>query len=170
MPRKKVSVRWGGLKLRKDGSAVVSSKSHVQAANERIAFLEEQIEVQVRPLREEKEILEVAVDKYVLDHYEPGDGYEDDKVKITKVVSHKRYWNPDKLRRLLPTPLYKRVIKVTVDANKLDELVREGKVDAKKIESAFEEIPNTPYVKKTPKKDNESRGAEEAAGLAAALK
>ena len=121
-------------------------------------------------LRIEKQELEDAVDKYVLDHYKPGDGYEDDSVKITKVVSHKRYWDPDKLRKLLPTKLYKLVINVSVNSAKLDELVREGKIDREKIESAFEEIPNTPYAKRTAKSDKGSRGAEEAAGLAAALK
>lgn len=120
-------------------------------------------------MREEKQILIDAVERYVLDKYEPGSGYEDESVKITKVVSHKRYWNPDKLRKILPTSVYKLVIKVSVDGAKIDELVREGKIDRERIESAFEEIPNTPYVRRSLKSDKSDRSAEEAAGLAAAL-
>lgn len=166
---KNARARLAGLKRKRDGSVVVSTKSHVRAANERIAFLEEQIETQVAPMREEKQILIDAVERYVLDKYEPGSGYEDESVKITKVVSHKRYWNPDKLRKILPTSVYKLVIKVSVDGAKIDELVREGKIDRERIESAFEEIPNTPYVRRSLKSDKSDRSAEEAAGLAAAL-
>lgn len=143
---------------------------HVRTANERIAFLDEQIEVQVASLREEKQALEDAVDKFIISKFEPGDGYEDESVKLTKVVSYRRYWNPDKLRKLLPTSVYKTVINVTVNSAKLDELVREGRIDRDKIESAYEEVPNTPYVKKTAKAGKSDRSAEEAAGLAAALK
>src|SRR3954454_9324041 len=166
---KSARVKLAGLKRKRDGSVIVSTKSHVRAANERIAFLEDQIEKQVAPLAAEKEILVDAVDRYVLDKFEPGSGYEDESVKITKVVSHRRYWNPEKLRKILPTSMYKLVIQASVDGAKIDELVREGKIDRDKIESAFEEIPNTPYVKRSAKNDKEDRSAEEAAGLAAAL-
>jgi len=130
-------------------------------------FLEDQIEAQTRPLRDELEALTAAVDAYVIDHYEPGDGYDDGAVRLTKVVGYRRAWNPDKLRKLLPTRLYKLVIDVKVNNGKLDELVREGKIDRDKIESAYEEQPNAPYVRRT--KASEDKAGEEAAGLAAAL-
>lgn len=148
---------------------VVSSQSHVAAANERIIFLEDQIEKQVAPLRDEHDKLQDAVDQYVIRHYEPSSGYEDDNVKLTKVVGYRRSWNPEKLQKLLPTSLYKLVIKVTVDANALNELVKEGRIDRKKIESAYEETPNAPYVKRTVKGQSTNRGEEEAASLSAKL-
>lgn len=149
---------------------IVSSKLHVRAATERVEFLEQQIVKATAPLREEIDKLTEAVDGWIIANYEASDGYEDDKVKLTKVVSYRRSWNPEKLRKLLPTKLYKLVIDVTVNKNRLDELVREGKIDPKKIESAYEETPNKPYVKRTDKSDTKTRGEEEAANLAAALK
>lgn len=161
--------RWGGLTLKRDGTVAVSSKSHVAAANARIVFLDEQIELQVAPLREERDKLAKAVDQYVISHYEASDGYEDDDVKLTKVVGYRRSWNPAKLQKLLPTSLYKLIIKVSVDAEALNELVKEGKIDRKKIESAYEETPNAPYVKRTVKGTGTSRASDEAAELAAKL-
>lgn len=147
----------------------MSSKLHVRAAEERITFLEEQIALATKPLREEADALEAAVRDYVLKTFGAGQSYEDDKVKITKVVSHRRVWNPEKLQKLLPTKLYKLVIDVTVNKDRLDALVKEGKIDAKKIESAFEETPNAPYVKRTTKTDSKSKSSDEAANLAGAL-
>lgn len=124
--------------------------------------------MQVAVLREELGKLEGAVDKYVIDHSEPGGGYEDDTVRLTKVVSYRRTWNPDTLRKLLPTALYKLVIEVKVDATKLNELVSEGKIDRKKIEAAYEETANAPYVKRTAKSDDKT-SKDEAAKLSKAL-
>ena len=154
--------------MRRDGSVIVSSDRHVAAANDQIEFLDEQIAKLTAPLNEERAALANAIDKYIIAHYEPSDGYEDDDVKLTKVVSYRRAWNPEKLQKLLPTSLYKLVIKVTVDSSKLDALVKEGKIDRKKIEPAYEETPNAPYVKRTVKVAGQAeRAEEEAASLAA---
>lgn len=169
MATKPARLKWGGLKVKRDGSPVVSSKSHVRAANERIEFLEDQITKLVAPMQAEATALSAAVDQYVIDHYEASDGYEDETIKLTKVVGYRRTWNAEKLQKLLPTSIYKLVIKVSVDANALNELVKEGRIDRKKIESAFEETPNAPYVKKTAKGQSTNRGEEEAASLSAKL-
>jgi hypothetical protein len=158
---------YAGLKLKRDGSVVVSSESHVRVANKRIVFLTEQIELQTKSMREERDKLKAAVEQYVIDAYEPGEGYEDETVKLTKVVSHRCTWNADKLRKLLPTSLYKLVIDVKVNDKALDELCREGKIDRKKIASAFEEVPNAPYTRRTVK--GTPSGKDEAAALAAKL-
>lgn len=155
--------------MKKDGSFVVASKSHVRIALERIEALDKEILVRTAPLKVEREELQEAVNKYVIDHYEASDGYEDSNFRATKVVGHTRSWNPDKLQKLLPTRLYKLVIIVKVDSGKLDELVREGKIDRKKIEKAYEEKPNTPYVKMTKKDQSAARAAGESESLAEAL-
>ena len=148
---------------------MVTSKSHVRIALERITALDKEILVRTAPLKVEREELQSAVDKYVVDHYEAGQGYEDSNYRATKVVGHTRSWNPVTLQKLLPTRLYKLVIIVKVDSAKLDELVREGKIERKKIEKAFEETPNTPYVKMTKKDQSAARSADESESLAEAL-
>lgn len=114
-------------------------------------------------LQNELAALKAAVDAFVLDH----EAYEDDTYKLTRVQGHRRTWNADKLEAILPRGLFKRVIKITVDPAKLDQLVRAKKIDGKKIDPAFEETPNAPYVKYTVK--SEDSGASEAEGLAEAL-
>ena len=140
---------------------MIRSQSHVRAATAERAELEAELDVHLNAphivaLREDIGMLTTAIDKYVIDHYEASDGYEDDTVKLTKVVGHTRRWNPEKLRVLLPTSLYKLVIDVKVNADKLDALVKEGKINRKKIAKAFEQTPNAPYVKRTDKSDRQS--------------
>ena len=152
---------------------MIASESHVRAATALRAECEYELEQlldtpEIRELREDIGKLTEAIDEYIVEHYQASDGYEDDNIKLTKVVGHTRRWNPDKLRKLLPTRLYKLVIKVSVDSAKLDELVREGKIERDKIESAFEEMPNAPYVKRTDKTDRKTR-EDEAAKLQEAL-
>lgn len=152
---------------------MIASESHVRAATAERADLEAELDVHLNAphiveLREDIGRLTNAIDKYIVEHYAASDGYEDDNVKLTKVVGHTRRWNPDKLRVLLPTSLYKLVIDVKVNADKLDALVKEGKINRKKIAKAFEETPNAPYVKRTDKADRQSIETE-AANLKAAL-
>lgn len=147
----------------------MSSKLHVQAAEDRIEFLEDKIEKSVGPMRDEIAKLAAARDAYVIAKVEASDSIEVGNVTLTKVVGHRRSWNPEKLQRLLPTRLYKLVIDVKVNSAKLDELVREGKIDRKKIEAAYEEVPNKPYVKRTVKGKDEDKAADEADKLKEAL-
>ena len=161
------------LKRKKDGGYVIASESHVRAATVERARVEAEIEelLNAAPIKNRRAKiakLTEAIDAYVIEHYAASDGYEDDTVKLTKVVGHTRRWNPDKLRPLMPTSLYKLVIDVKVNADRLDALVKEGKINRKRIAKAFEETPNAPYVKRTDKSDRHSI-EQEAAKLKEAL-
>ena len=122
------------LRRKKDGSFSINSGRSVHDALERkdkIAAELEQAEEElmqtkigqkIRRLREEADALTEAVNAYILRKYEPGEGYEDEHWKVTKVQSHRRKWNPDTLKRLIPHGLWKRCIKVEVVPAKVDAL------------------------------------------------
>lgn len=109
--------------------------------------------------------LKAEIDRMIV---EEGVEYDTDGIRITRVQAFKRVWNVDKLEQIIPRPLFRKVIKIDVDANKLDQLVREGKIDDKKIAPAYEETPNKAYAKWTYKSDK-SKGEQEAASLAEKL-
>lgn len=147
----------------------MSSKSHVRIALERIDELDKNMEALIAPLRTERDRLREAADKYVVDHYNPGEGIETDTFKMTKVVGHTRWWNPEKLEKLVPRGIYKNLVEVKVLPAKVDEYVRKGKIKRADIEAAFEERPNKPYVKMTKKEQGDARASAEASSLAEAL-
>lgn len=123
----------------------------------------------MRPYQQDIDAMRQAVDKYVIEKYEAGDGYESDTWKATKVVGHDRSWNLKKLEKIVPRGILKNVLKISVDAKKLDELVKAGRIDRDEIEDAFEEKPKAPYVKITRKESKTDKAAEEAASLAEKL-
>lgn len=167
------------LKRKKDGSFSVSSKSHVRAGLDRIAEIEKEadklqtkIEKKCKAemdgleaLAFERAGLKESIEKFVKDK---GD-YEDDSIKVTRVQGHRRTWNVAKLESIVPRGVFKNLVKMEVIPAKVDEYVRKGKLDRKKIAPAFEETPNAPYVKWTPKTDSSDRAEQEADGLAEAL-
>jgi hypothetical protein len=109
--------------------------------------------------------LKSAVDKYVTEK----ENYEDDNVKITRVQGFRRSWNVAKLETILPRGIFKNVVTVMADAEKIDQYVREKKIDMKKIAPALEETPNRPYAKWSKKSHDANRGEAEANELADAL-
>lgn len=104
-------------------------------------------------MREEDAALAQAVEEFVLTSYEPGQGYEDDRVKLTKVQSHTRRWSAEKLEKLVTRGMFKNLVAVTVVPAKIDEMVRKGKLKLEDVAEAYEERPNKPYVRPTAKKD-----------------
>jgi hypothetical protein len=149
---------------------IVSSASHVRVALERLAEIEEEILAKTGPLVAEQATVKEALDNYVIDKFQAGDGYEDDDWKATKVVGHKRTWDVEKLGKLIPKGIFKNVVKVSVDGEKIDAMVAAGRLDRKKISAAFTEKPNKPYVKITKReKDAKKKGEAEAESLAAKL-
>lgn len=167
------------LKRKKDGSFSVISPRHVHDALERqdeineevaelqAALLETDIGIALRNLRDEEAELIMAVDSYVLNNFDGGDGVEDDDYKVTKVVGHTRTWDAEKLRKLVPLSVFKNLTAIVVRPDKIDEYVRARKLKLKDVKSAYIERENKPYVKKT--RRNTSTGNTEAADLAAAL-
>lgn len=121
----------------------------------------------VAPLQVEHMALKEARDRYIIDQYSPGEGYEDEEWMATKVVSHRRTWDVEKLERLVPRGIFKNLVKMTVVPEKVDEYVRAKKIDRKKIEAAFTETPNAPYVKITKKSQPKVTGEDEADSLSA---
>lgn len=123
------------------------------------------MEVGLDEMEAERAGLKEAIDKAIV---EDGVEYDTDEIKITRVQSHKRVWNVDKLEAILPRPLFRKVIKIAVDPDKLDQLVKAGQVDEKKLDPAFEETPQKAYARWTWKADK-SKGSDEAESLAAKL-
>jgi hypothetical protein len=167
MARKKA-----GLSRDKNGKVVIGSEDGVAQALRRreqlddliqkaTALLEQTKTYQSRAaMQEEDAELEAAIREFVLNSYEAGSGYEDDRVRLTKVQGHTRTWNVDKLQAKLSRGLFKSVTQITVVPAKIDEMVRKGKIDLDAIADAYEERANKPYVKPTAKKDGLDAEAE----------
>jgi hypothetical protein len=154
-------------KRKKDGTFIVRSESAVQVAYEDIEALVEEIATLTGPLKAERDKLEAAVDAYLVTK-EAGTSVETVTHKLTVVQGHTRKWNVDKLKTLVPRHVFKNITELVVVRDKLNEYVAAGEIDRDAIEEAFEEKPNAPYVKKTPKGHDKS-GAAEADSLAERL-
>lgn len=175
MTKKFVPLAHPGVKLLQSGKYKIGTKAGAQAARERIDVLSEELQAlladpEILKRQEAVQGLSEALDGYVLATSEASESIELGEWRYTKVVQHQRSWNPDKLMKLIPTSIYKMVIKVSVDSAKLDQLVREGKIDRKKIEAAYEETPKKPYVKATRASGNADAGEAEATSLAEVLR
>lgn len=111
--------------------------------------------------------IESSIKDYALANYKPSEGYADDEWLVTHVQGHTRRWNVDVLRKVLTPKQFKDVIDIKVSRPKIDALVRAGTVTSDDIEPAFEETPNAPYVKITPR--SQADNGDEADDLAASL-
>lgn len=149
----------------------MSSKSHVRDALADMAAIQAEVEARMEQvglakLQADHSALREAVDAYVLKQGE----YEDDGIKLTKVQSNTRTWNPDVLETLVPRGVFKNLVKIVVDNDKVQEYVAAKKIKAADIAPAYEEKPKAPYVKWTAKKVGaKERAAADAASLAAKL-
>lgn len=158
--------------LRRKGKRfVISSSSHVAEALAVLEAFDVEIEKFLADpalvlLQKERAQLKEDIDAYILKRSTP---YEDDNYKLTRVQGFRRTWNVSKLEAILPRGIFKNVIKMEADPQKIDQYVRDGKIDRKKIEPAFEESPNRAYVKMTKKSHHEERGEAEADALAEAM-
>lgn len=114
----------------------------------------------------ERADLEDAVKAFALDV----ENYEDEAYKVTKVQGHTRYWDTDKLEKLVPKGLFLRCVNLVAAPDKIDALVKQGKLDRKVIAKAFIEKKNSPYAKITKKSEPGTDGEDEAASLAEKLK
>lgn len=124
---------------------------------------------QIAELEEEDGTIAVAIDEYVLDKYNAGDGYDDGRYRFTKVVGHTRRWNVERLRELLKPSILRQVTTLVVVPEKIDELEAQGKIDLDAISDAYETRANKPYVKKTERTSTDDERKEEATSLAAKL-
>jgi hypothetical protein len=138
---------------------MVRSELHVRDALDDIAMLNEKMRAAMKPYQEDLTALEEAIERYMLKRG-PGIKIEHETATVTVVQSHTRKWNADKLRALIPMGVYKNVVELVVNRDKLNEYVAAGKIDRSVIEDAYEEVPNKPYVKRTPKSDKHDAQAE----------
>lgn len=136
----------------------------LEEKNEALAALLQ--ESGVAALQAEIETLDADIKAYVLDSEE---NYEDDKYKLTRVQGFRRHWDTDKLEKILPRGIFKNAVTIQADPQKIDQLVRDGKVKMNLIAPAYVEVPNTAYVKVSRKRNDEQKGDVEAAALAEAL-
>jgi hypothetical protein len=120
----------------------------------------------LQSFEEDAAALSAAIDRFVLERYSAGEGYEDANWKLTKVVGHSRRWNADKLQKLIPYGVFKKIVKVEVVPNLLNEAVKNGEIDLEAVDAAYEDTPNAPYVKRTRRSQS---GGDEAAMLAEKL-
>lgn len=135
----------------------------MENALEDIEYIEDYLAKLTKPYTDDLAALNAAVDKYMLAHYKPKQGIETPRMNLTIVQSHKRQWDAAILERLVPRAVFKNLVEVTVIPAKIDEYVRAKKIDRKKIEKAYVETPNKPYVKRSKKKANTDERAEQQA-------
>lgn len=116
-------------------------------------------------LEERREQLKSEIDDLVI---QAGEEYEDDKVRIVRVQGFRRNWDADKLEKIIPRAVFRRIVKIEVDPNKLDDEVRAGKLKlTRQVKAALNETPNKPFAKWTQK--SKKSGVAEADALAAKL-
>lgn len=122
---------------------------HVTAALDLLESVDDEIEEieagRLTDLRAKRAALKDAIDKFVMKSKQ----YEDAGYKLTRVQSYRRKWDTAKLERILPRPIFKRIVKVEADPAKIDEFVKGGAIKLKEIEAALIEEPNAPYIKWT---------------------
>lgn len=74
-----------------------------------------------------------------------------------------RGWNADRLRELVPKSVWLKITKQTPDPDKIEEAVKKGLITRKQIQSAFEEKPKAPFLRRfqgTTDSDEDERVAE----------
>lgn len=164
------------LLRKKDGSYSLRKDADLRGALDRREENEEEVKrlqaeiegtrlgQRLAQLEDDSSSLSAAINQYALDNND----YEDDDWKVTKVVSHKRSWDVDKLESLVPRGVFKNMIQVQVVPAKVDQMIRSKKVSLDDIEDAYVEVANSPYVKVTRRSSRED-GASEADALAAKL-
>jgi hypothetical protein len=104
--------------------------------------------------------LKTAMLEYMVDQdiaQAPADGGRFSLVRRTRTR-----WNPDKLKKILSKSQIIKVSRFDIDPEKLDDLVRQGKLDRKKIAPALEQTPEKPHIRWYDSSD-EDAASEEAA-------
>lgn len=77
--------------------------------------------------------------------------------------SYTRGWNGDKLRALVPKGVWLKITKQTPDPEAIEEAVKRGLLMRKQIQSAYEEKPKAPFLRRFQGKtdDNEEERVAE---------
>lgn len=152
------------LKQLKDGSWQIASGADLEAA---VAAVEERTETldEIEKVMEEEygysetkaEVKELTEAIRIFMSSKDVKNVFRDKYKLTLVKRARTSWDGDKLKSLLPKNMFIKVSRLVVDPEKIDDLVRRGEIDSKKIESALVSIPEKPHVRSYPYKEGQDK-------------
>lgn len=118
--------------------------SHAESIVEIEAEMEEKHDLQT--LRRESVDMKKAVDDFMAKKDVEEIDMGSYKVKLIRRV--RRSWNGEKLRGLVDKATWLRITTQTPDPEKIDEMVREKKLDRKVIADAYEEIAEKPHTRR----------------------
>lgn len=110
-------------------------------------------------MQAERAELDAKVKEYVLKK----GNIETPTHKLTLVTGFTRRWDGETLARIVPKGLFLKIVDYVPNPDKIDEFVKAGKLDEKKIGKAFIETAKSPYVKITRKKDQDDGEADRVA-------
>jgi len=139
----------------------------IEERAEAIAEIEEEMEEKhdLQSMRQEAVELHRALTKFMddksVDKLDMG-GYRYQVVRPTS-----KRWNADKLKAKLGKSKFIQVCKLMPDPDKIDDMVRQGKIDLDKIEAALEIEPKSAYIKRY--ENREAEADEEAERLSEAM-
>lgn len=151
------------LKERKNGTWLIENQADLDAAmdgieerQQAIEELEKEMEEQYDYLTMKTEIVSLneAVKSFMIMAKQKHifrDGY-----KLTLVQRASTKWNPERLKKLVPKPMWLKITDQVVSPKKIDDLVKQGKLDDKLIAPALQSTPQAPFVQRYPYKEGQS--------------
>jgi hypothetical protein len=154
------------LKQNKDGTWQIQTGDDLEAAvaaveerQEAIHDLEQEMEEQYDYLTMKREVedLTEAIRLFMVENDHKH--VFRDTYKLTLIQRANTRWDESKLRKLLPKSLWLKVTKQVVDRDKIDDLVREGKIDEKTIAPALVSTPVKPHIQRYDYKKGQDRDA-----------
>lgn len=154
------------LKQKKDGTWLIESQKDLDEAIEAIeireqgiADLEQQMEEEFDYLTMKDEVsqLNEAVRLFMVENDVKHVFRDNYKVTLIRRVTSK--WNPDKLKKLVGKSTWLKITDHVVSPAKIDDLVREGKLDERAIAPALESTPTKPFIQRFPYKEGQDRDA-----------
>jgi hypothetical protein len=115
-------------------------------------------------MKQEVDTLKIAVQEYLV---ETGTKeIEHDGVRAVIIKGQIGTWSKEKLRKILTKSEWLKVTTYEIDKDKLDEAVKAGTIDEKKIQGAYVTVEKKPYIRFFYSASDEG---EESESLAAAL-
>lgn len=164
------------LELRNDGSWQITSGKDFQDAIEALEQREEAVKEAEQFMEEEydyltmkKEIasLNEALRQWMVANHQAQVVRDD--YKLVLIRRKRTKWNESKLKEILGKSMFLRCTKQVVDTDKIDDLVRKGRIDEKVISPALEEIADKPYIRRYDDTDDEGAADAELAAVKEAM-
>jgi hypothetical protein len=162
------------LKRNANGTYVIKTKKQAELAaqmledrTQEISDIETAMEEEFgfQTVRAEAIALQQSIKEYMVSS--GTDKLDMKKFRWQVVRGSRKSWNSDKLRTILGKARYLKVCDVTPSPEKIDNLVREGKIDIRDIDPALDIEPNAPYIKRY--ENSDAKGKEEADRVKAAM-